>query len=98
VLGTIIPGNPNLVPAGRNAWNDEMNARIKVLAQQKQVLLADLNADFKATGNLPSLFADDVHPNDAGYQVLAQGWWKAVSRSRSAAASSSPRFGFPLRP
>jgi lysophospholipase L1-like esterase len=98
VLGTIIPGNPNLVPAGRNAWNDDMNARIKALAQQKQVPLADLNADFKATGNLPSLFADDVHPNDAGYQVLAQGWWKAVSRSRSAAASSSPRFGFPFRP
>jgi hypothetical protein len=39
-----------------------------------------------------------VHPNDAGYQVLAQGWFKAITRARSAAASSSPRFGFPFRP
>ena len=94
VLATIIPANPARTPAGRNAWYDEMNARIKGLAQQQQVTLADLNADFKATGNLASLFADDVHPNDAGYQVLAQGWFKAITRARSAAASSSPRFGF----
>jgi lysophospholipase L1-like esterase len=98
VLATIIPGNPARVPAGRNAWYDEMNVRIKALAQEQRVTLADLNADFKAAGSLPALFADDVHPNDAGYQVLAQGWFKAITRARSAAASSSPRFGFSPRP
>jgi lysophospholipase L1-like esterase len=96
VLGTILPANPSLAPAGRNDWNDQMNQRIKALAQQEQILLADLNAEFKAAGNLPSLFSDDVHPNDAGYEVLAQGWFKAITRARSAAASSSPRFGFSL--
>jgi acyl-CoA thioesterase-1 len=96
VLATIIPVNPNLAPAGRNAWYDEMNLRIKSLAQEQNVTLADLSADFKAAGNLSSLFADDVHPNDAGYQVMAQGWFKAITRARSAAASSSPRFGFAL--
>ena len=45
-----------------------------------------------------ALFDDDVHPNDAGYQVMAQGWFKAITRARSAAASSSPRFGFGFRP
>ena len=94
VLATIIPGNPTRVPAGRNAWDDDMNARIKALAGQQNVALADLNADFKAAGNLSALFADDVHPNDAGYQVMAQGWFKAITRARSAAASSSRRFGF----
>jgi lysophospholipase L1-like esterase len=98
ILATIIPGNPALVPAGRNAWYDEMNASIKVLAQQQRVPLADLNAEFKASGNLSALFADDVHPNDAGYQVMAQGWFKALTRARSAASSSSPRFGFGFRP
>jgi lysophospholipase L1-like esterase len=98
VLATIIPGNPAKVPAGRNAWNDEMNVKIKALAQEQRVTLADLNADFKASGNLPALFDDDVHPNDAGYQVMAQGWWKAITRARSAAASSSHRFGFAFRP
>ena len=98
VLATIIPANPAMAPAGRNAWYDDMNVRIKALAQEQKVALADLNADFKAAGSLPALFADDVHPNDAGYQVMAQGWWKAITRARSAAASSSPRFGFSSRP
>jgi lysophospholipase L1-like esterase len=98
VLATIIPGNPSKVPAGRNAWNDEMNVQIKALAREEGITLADLNADFKASGNLPGLFFDDVHPNDAGYQVMAQGWFKAITRSRSAAASSSHRFGFALHP
>jgi lysophospholipase L1-like esterase len=98
VLATIIPGNPAQVPPGRNAWLDEMNVMIKGLAREEGITLADLNADFKAAGSLPALFADDVHPNDAGYQVMAQGWWKAITRARSAAASSSPRFGFSPRP
>jgi lysophospholipase L1-like esterase len=98
VLATIIPANPAMVPAGRNAWYDEMNVRIRALAQEQKVTLADLNAEFKAAGSLPALFADDVHPNDAGYQVIAQGWFKAITRARSAAASSSPRFGFSFRP
>ena len=94
VLATIIPGNPALVPSGRNSWYDEMNVRIKALAREQNVTLADLNAEFKASGNLPTLFADHVHPNDAGYQVMAQGWFKAITQARSAAASASPRFGF----
>jgi len=98
VLATIIPANPASPPAGRNAWYDEMNVRIKALAQEQRVTLADLNAEMKAAGNPSSLYADDVHPNDAGYQVLAQGWFKAITRARSAAASSSPRFGFGFRP
>jgi lysophospholipase L1-like esterase len=94
VLATVPPGNPAKVPEGRNAWYDQLNVGIRALAQQQQVPLADLNADFKAAGNLPSLYFDDVHPNDAGYQVMAQSWFKAITRARSAAASSSPSFGF----
>jgi acyl-CoA thioesterase-1 len=94
VLATIIPGNPALVPSGRNDWYDGMNAGIKALAREQSVTLADLNAEFKSAGNLSSLFADSVHPNDAGYQIMAQGWFKAVTRARSAAASSPARFGF----
>ena len=98
VLATIIPGNPALVPPGRNTWYDQLNVGIKALARDEQVVLADLNAEFKAAGNLSSLYSDDVHPNDAGYQVMAQGWFKAITRARSAAASASPRFGFTFRP
>jgi lysophospholipase L1-like esterase len=94
ILATIIPVDPATAPAGRNAWYDEMNVRIKALARAEGVTLADLNAEFKASPNLPSLYSDQVHPNDAGYQVMAQGWFKAITRARSAAASASPRFGF----
>ncbi len=97
ILATIPPVNPAKAPASRNAWYDEMNVAIKALAQAQQVPLADMNADFKASGNLAGLFADEVHPNDAGYQILAQGWFKAITRGRAAAASASaPGFGFRL--
>ncbi len=98
VLGTIPPVNPALAPAGRNTWIDQMNVQIKAMAAQQQVLVADVNAAFKAnSAGLAPLFSDDVHPNDAGYQVLAQAWFGAITRARSAPASSAHRsFGFGL--
>ncbi len=93
MLATITPVNPLYSTAARDAFYDQTNVGIKALAREENIVLADLNADFKAAGNLSALFADDVHPNDAGYQVMAQGWFKAITRARSAAASSSPRFG-----
>ena len=94
VLASIPPVNPARAPAGRNQWIDEMNARIRAMAQQERVPLADVNAEFKANpAGLVPLFADDVHPNDAGYQLLAQAWFKAITRGR-AAASASRHFGF----
>jgi lysophospholipase L1-like esterase len=96
VLGTIPPVNPALAPAGRNTWVDQMNVSIKAMATQQQVLLADVNTAFKANpAGLAPLFTDDVHPNDAGYQVLAQAWFAAITRGRSA-SSSSRQFGFGL--
>jgi lysophospholipase L1-like esterase len=95
VLGTIPPVNPTLAPESRNRWYDDMNVLIKGLGQQEQVLVADLNAEMKAAGSLPGLFADDVHPNDAGYQLIAQAWFKAIARGR-ASASSARSFGFEL--
>jgi len=94
VLATIIPANPRYSNAARDAFNDQTNVMIKALAREENIVLADLDADFKATGSLSALFDDNVHPNDAGYQVMAQGWFKAITRARSAAASSSRRFGF----
>jgi lysophospholipase L1-like esterase len=94
VLATITPVNPLYSTAQRDAFYDQTNLGIKALAREENIVLADLNADFKAAGNLSALFDDDVHPNDAGYQVMAQGWFKAITRARSAAASSSPRFGW----
>jgi lysophospholipase L1-like esterase len=96
VLATIPPANPRYTTAAREDFYDQTNAAIKALAREENVLLADVNAELKAAGNLSGLFDDDVHPNDAGYEVIAQAWFKAITRARSAAASSSRRFGFGL--
>jgi lysophospholipase L1-like esterase len=94
VLATLPPVNPALAPDSRNRWIDEMNGLIRTLGQQEQVAVADLNAEMKTSSNLASLFADDVHPNDAGYQLIAQGWFKAITRGRAAASSQSSAFPF----
>lgn len=95
VLGTLPPVNPALAPDSRNRWVDDMNALIKALGAQEQVAVADLNAEMKAAPALSSLFADDVHPNDAGYQAIAQAWFKAITRGRAATtAAAAKSFGF----
>ncbi len=89
VLATLPPANP--AGGGRNAWNDQMNELIKALARSEGAILADVNAAFKAKGNLPSLFAagslGDVHPNDAGYDVMADAFFQAITQGRSASSS-----------
>jgi len=96
VLATLTPVNPALAPGGRNDWIDDMNAQIRVLAQQEGALLVDANAAFMAQGDLSSLFDDDVHPNDAGYDVLARAWFEGITRSRSAAPSARRLVGFSI--
>jgi lysophospholipase L1-like esterase len=101
VLATLIPTNPKLNPS-QNPWIGQINQGIKTLASQEGALVADLNATFQAQGgDLSRFFADgslgDVHPNDLGYDLMAQGFFKALTQARSATASgvsSSPYFGF----
>ena len=85
VLATLPPANP-AVNDGRNQWNDQMNDLIRALARSEGAVLADLNAAFKARGNLPALFdpsdPNGVHPNDAGYDVIADAFFKAITGPR----------------
>ncbi len=90
VLATLVPVNPAR-NASRNRWVDDMNALIRNLAREQGALLADLNAEFKAQGgDLSRYFVDDVHLNDAGYDVMARAWLKHLTQARSATASSAP--------
>jgi lysophospholipase L1-like esterase len=90
VLATLPPVNPAVNP-GRNVWHEQLNELIKGLARSEGAILADLNAAFKAQPSLPALFSGDpqgVHPNDAGYDVMADAFLKAITGARSASASS----------
>lgn len=69
-----------------------MNDMIKVLATEENALLADTEAAFRAAGDLSKLFSDDVHPNDAGYQVVAQASFRAITGRAAASAALGPHF------
>jgi lysophospholipase L1-like esterase len=90
VLATIIPANPAFLESqpARNQWVAAMDVRIRDLAAAEGVLLADLEAAFLRAPSLPPLFADHVHPSDAGYEVMAQAFFEALTRPRTTTAAN----------
>ena len=88
VLATIIPGNPIYLETqpARNQWIAAMNVRIRELAATEGVVVADLEALFLRQPSLPALFTDHIHPNDAGYEVMAQAFFEAIVHPPTAAA------------
>jgi len=92
VVGTIIPANPAYVsrlPAERNAWIDETNAVILTVARSEGAVVADLNAAMRhETEDLPTLFSDHVHPNDRGYAVMADEFFRALTSPMGARPAS----------
>jgi lysophospholipase L1-like esterase len=98
IIGTIPPANPAWVDKGateRNIWVTQMNDLLRSMAQAEHVRVAEIHGDFMAQPSLPDLFSDHVHPNDAGYQLMARSWWDAITRPWSGAgASELASFGF----
>jgi len=81
VVSTVIPANPAYAGAdGRNAWIDETNAVLVPMARAEGAVVADLHAALLAeTPDLPSLFTDHVHPDDHGYSVMADEFFRALT-------------------
>ncbi len=104
VVGTIPPVNPNYVDkdaAARNDWVRGMNDLVRAMAKQQGAPVADVHAEFLKQGSLPPLFTDFLHPDDAGFQLIARAFFGAITQPISASASSrAPAFFFrpPGRP
>jgi lysophospholipase L1-like esterase len=92
VLSTIIPANPARQPQERNDWVRAQNGYLQDLARSEGIPLADPARLFFAHSDLPSLFADAVHPNDAGYELIAQAFFEGITGPRSTTVGAS--FGF----
>ena len=93
VLGTIPPVNPAWVdrnPEDRNDWVRRMNELVRTMARQQQVAIAEIHGAFLEQSSLPPYFADDKHPNDAGYQLIARAFFKAITQPLSVSTTSGP--------
>jgi hypothetical protein len=87
-----------------------MDARIRELARAEGAVVADLEAAFLARPALRALYTDHIHPNDEGYEVMAQAFFEAITLPAPAAARagepvpfvaasrSATRAGRPLPP
>ena len=82
-LATIIPVNPTLSPQGRNDWVDATNVQLKAMAAAEGAFVVDLNQAFKNQPNLPAMYSDHIHPNAAGYDLIAQGFFEAIAHGRA---------------
>jgi lysophospholipase L1-like esterase len=100
VLGTIPPVNPAYVDKGaeaRNDWVKLMNSFVRAMAAQERVALAEVHGDMLKQPTLQTLFADDKHPNDAGYAVLSTSFFNAITKPVGATTARRPRgFSFSL--
>jgi lysophospholipase L1-like esterase len=101
ILATVPPVNPAFADksaAERNDWVTQQNVLIVALAKEQRVQLADIYGAFKNVSNLPSIFSDDKHPNEAGYVLMAQVWFKAITQPLGASTSGRRSRGFFARP
>ena len=87
VVATIPPVNPASSPPGRNDWIQAVNDVLRPMAQEEGALLVDVHAAFLRQPALPPLFADHVHPSDAGRRLIAETFFEAITQSRGGAAS-----------
>jgi lysophospholipase L1-like esterase len=90
VLSTILPANElftDRVPPERNLWVRDVNDRIRAMAREERVAVADAHRIFTTTTG--PLFSDHVHPNDRGYELLAQAFFEAITRPVGATTTSS---------
>lgn len=79
-LATIIPTDPALNAVERNQWVSDLDDRIRAAAREEGAVLVDLEAAFLASGNPSSLYSDFLHPNDGGYEIMAQAFFRAITR------------------
>jgi acyl-CoA hydrolase len=83
IVGTIPPVNPDYADrnaAERNDWVRRMNELVRQMAAQERAQVAEIHGDFLKQPSLPPLFDDFLHPNDRGYTLVAQAFFRAITQ------------------
>jgi lysophospholipase L1-like esterase len=82
LLATVIPthvgGDPRASDL-RNRWISDLDRALRVLARQERAGLVDLEAAFLASPHPADLYSDGLHPNDAGYALIAGAFYDAIA-------------------
>jgi lysophospholipase L1-like esterase len=89
-LATLLPANPVLAPKERNDWITAVNQDLRVMAREEGAFVVDLHQAFMRQANLPTLFTDHIHPNAAGYELMAQSFFEAIAHGRSTLDAGVP--------
>lgn len=79
IIGKLPPPNPAGTASSMDGIVQYRNWEIEEMAYINGFLVAEIYDDFQAASwDLSSLFFDYVHPNDFGYQVMAESWFNAI--------------------
>jgi lysophospholipase L1-like esterase len=92
-IATLTPSNTGFnqqAPPSRNDWVKAANDMIRTIAREERALLVDVGAEFFRQPDISRLMSDHVHPNDAGYQLMADVYFKALTRGSLSGSSFSP--------
>jgi lysophospholipase L1-like esterase len=92
IVESILPPNVGYdlrVPEARRIWVAQENTLIRAMANEEGALYVDTYSAFMRQPNLRALFADHIHPNEVGHQLMANTFFDALTRPRSASASAA---------
>jgi lysophospholipase L1-like esterase len=92
IVGTIPPVNPQYTdrsPTERNDWVRRMNDLIRPMAAAERVPVAEIHGEFMKQPSLPPLFEDFLHPNDRGYQLISQAFFRAITQPLAGASATA---------
>jgi lysophospholipase L1-like esterase len=72
-----------------------MNELVRAMARQERAPIAEVHGDFLKQPSLSALFADEKHPNDDGYRVIARAFFDAITKPLATSGSGrAPAFFF----
>ncbi|KAM7195757.1 family 3 putative carbohydrate esterase [Naviculisporaceae sp. PSN 640] len=90
VLSTLLPNQVPKTQANVDKINEQYRSLVtKLRSEGKRIVLAEMTGT-----NGPKLqndFADDTHPNDAGYKKMAQIWYDAIVDAAKAGLLQRPQ-------
>jgi len=96
IVGTIPPVNPQYAdrqPTERNDWVRRMNDLIRPMAASERAPVAEIYGDFMKQSSLPPLYYDFLHPNDRGYQVITQAFFRAITQPLAGTSATADDAG-----